>query len=211
MTDVEILVSESQDGQRAVPMLRGRNDSGYYRRADGWITYDSFQEPAILDAARWKNMLALRKYGTFQPDQQTVHRPYDHLFRQGGAREMPLEQLIEEYWAYPRWPNERGRPDYYKVDGKRVEFPQLEGETLPELKPCPYCDTSWLPWHARVHVEGTHTLESVAYRQSEARTKVSKVLQEEAARAPYACAICGQSFNHHMPLAKHVKAHKEEQ
>ena len=211
MTDIsETLVNES-DGQRAVPMKRGLADFGYYRRDDGWIVYDSFQEFAILDAARWKNMLALRKYGTFRLDQLSVHRPYDHLFRQGGAKEMPLEQLTEERWAYPVWPNERRRPDYYKVDGQPVDFPQLRGVTLPELKPCPYCDTSWLPHHLKVHIEGTHPDEAKVFRTSEARTKVSRVLQEEAARSPYACAICGQSFNHHMPLAKHVKEHKEEQ
>ena len=208
--DYETLVRQSADANEAIALKRGAGDFGYYRKPDGTICVDSYQRGEMMTHVE-QGWLPLRKYNYFTWSHMTIHKPFDHLFRQGGAKELPIEQLIQERWAYPVWPKGGGHLDYYHVDGKPVEFPQLAGVTLPELKSCPYCEWKGIDRHMTIHIEGTHSKDLMPFRMATALAEANRRQSEPAAVAvkeytlPFICGVCGSGFNGHMPLAKHYK------
>ena len=100
----------------------------YYRTPDGWIHPASAHENDQLIYARG-GWVPLPEYGTFNWKPYDVNHPYDTLFRAGGAKEMPADQVIQ--LSYVRTPP--------VVDGATVKFPQMVGISVP-LIDCPFCD-----------------------------------------------------------------------
>lgn len=173
----------------------------YYRQPNGWITMGSGQK---MDASNYQEggWVPLPKYKTFVLDHVSINHPLDHLFRNGGAKELPLDQLIEEGWAYR---------DYY-VDGVKVEYPQLAGVTLPPLEVCHHCGRTGTHAQIRNHEEVQHQKDMAPQKMAEALGKAMKgqttdlvVETPQPASLPYVCGRCNEGFRGHMPLARHVK------
>jgi hypothetical protein len=195
---------------------------GYYRRDDGTISCDEMGGNAIARHTR-DGWVPLQQYGTYNMTYRDVDRPLDNLFRQGGAKELPVSQLIEESYAYPIFGP--GKDDYYAVDGVKVEFPQLVGADVPPLKDCPFCPRRGSDAQLANHIEAMHPQQFDIIQRQHAEKKLKQPGPAEIAQtmtsaprtwpaAPdgdYVCGRCQEGFNHPMALGKHVKSHKEEQ
>lgn len=125
----------SQLGQQIQPTF------GYYRQPNGWITFSPITRLERLKYTEegWEYLAA---YGTFDAGAYTVNHPFEGLFMFGGAKEMPVEQVLQTglYIDPPRVPRCRQHltqfhrahtPDCWR-GAKQVEFPQL-ADVPPEL------------------------------------------------------------------------------
>lgn len=180
----------------------------YYRQPNGWVTsgdghktsVSNYQEGDPIYGGGW---VPLKKYGSFVHDELSINHPYDHLFRMGGAKEMPLQQLMEEGWAYR---------DYF-VDGKKVEFPQLAGVTLPKLERCHHCGRTGTHDQIANHEEVQHQKDLAPQKMAEALGQALKgestdLMVENTPQPPnlpFICGVCGQGFTGHMAIARHAK------
>jgi len=211
VSSYDILVEQSREAGQDQPLPTRGGLHGYYLRPEnGWVEPNDFEVSALLEYAK-AGWMPLRKYGTFRWDDKSIHRPYDHLFKRGGAGEMPVEQLVEQGWAYRE----------YKVDGEVVQFPQLAGAKIPPEEDCPYCPARFPGHQLRHHIEGAHSRLVDAVLQADAANKMRAREQAAAsAEAPsaatadtvvpapsndYVCGRCQKGFTHPMALAKHVK------
>lgn len=198
----------AEEGLPQEPRIRNLRGGAviYYRQPNGHIAPASGQKMDMSNYIEggWR---PLQKYGSFLADHVNIHRPLDHLFRQGGAKELPVSQLVEEAFAYPVWGENRN--EHYKVDGRVVEFPQLAGATIPPLRTCDHCSYRGIPQAIANH-------EDVMHQRDLAPIKMGKIFAaelrgksepEEFVPQPFAyvCGKCGQGFNGHMGLARHVK------
>jgi len=119
---------------------------GYYIKADGWVTVGvtSPMERLHFIEEGWKY---LSQYGLF--DMTTgyaANNPFELLFIRGGAKEMPLEQVIESGFhvktpTIPRCKlalnqnHKKHRPSCWPAI--EVEFPQL-ANGKPPVYPCSF-------------------------------------------------------------------------
>lgn len=181
----------------------------YYRQPNGWITFGSGQK---MDASNYQEggWRPLPRYGDFVLNQSAINHPYDLLFRKGGAKEMPLDQLIEEGWAYNNYELEMVPGD--PTTRQRVEFPQLVGVTLPQLERCHHCGRKGT--HAQIanHEEVQHQKDLAPQKMAEAlgqalagKSTDLKAETQQPSPFNYICGQCSQGFTHPMALAKHVK------
>lgn len=178
----------------------------YYRQPDGFITFGSAQkmDRATYEEGGW---VGLPRYGVFTVDHITIQRPLRLLFEKGGAKEVPVQQLIEEGYVY--------RDDaWWKWHGGKPDFPQLAGVTIPPLHDCPYCERRLSRQAMAQHMEVSHARDVGAHKMAEVighslrgegTIFTASAADKPEYTLPYVCGQCGQGFKGHMPLAKHVK------
>ena len=126
----------------------------YYRQPNGWITMaaGTMIERAKFSERGWE---PLREYGMFDMGNVwCADNPLTTLFQFGGAKELPLDQVIEMgfYFNAPLVPTCRQAVtelhnhsrDCY-IGARPAEFPQLKGVKIDGPFTCTFCDRSPLP------------------------------------------------------------------
>jgi hypothetical protein len=138
VSDAPSLYPEAFEAQVAP----GKGQHGYYKKADGWVVVAS-TTPSNRRDYEYKGFVYLHQYGEFtngsaQPRAASRERdargnpwnpalePWRLIFQRGGAKEFPIDQIIEYRWHI--------RPPY-----KEVTFPQLAGLEITNYG-CPECD-----------------------------------------------------------------------
>lgn len=203
---------------------------GFYRQPNGWITVSPATDIEELKYRRegWE---PLPQYGRVEMvSEYAVDHPLEWLFVQGGAKELPVDQVIEMalHLTPPLMPTCGRRLDQ---DHKRhlatcwegaqpVSFPQLDGEYLSFQ--CRFCTRDpFSTEEAREQHEGVmHKEEKSDIRTGETLADsltrglrdadAVKVSPSTPATEPYVCGFCGEGFSNHIQLSRHVKKeHKE--
>ena len=114
----------------------------------------------------------LDEYGRFGNSAYYVEHPFEPLFQAGGAREMPISQIIANgfhlnpplvptcglHVGMDRHQHVRHRPECWRR-ARPVVFPQLEGVEVPGEQVCDYCGRDDLPSPAakKQHTEVMHS------------------------------------------------------
>lgn len=123
---------------------------GYYRQSNGWIKYATVTrlERLKYEEQGWK---CLAQYGFFDPTPYTSNHPLEGLFMMGGAKELPVDQIIQMglYIDPPLVPVCRQHlTQYHRAHGEecwigaqQVVFPQLAGVNPELIGPfvCDFC------------------------------------------------------------------------
>lgn len=151
---------------RDIPMPLGTGGGYIYRRDQkGWI----YTGPAAsTDQVRFLMLghTFLPEYGEHEGDISVLNHEYDMLFRLGGMKEMPAEQVIALGFA-SKPPEVDGQPLW--VESPLEAFPQLEGHEIPPLHACKYCSRElWGEIQERNHVSVMHADRLSAYEQANA-------------------------------------------
>lgn len=214
---LEQMAEVSSPSETRIRALKG-GVSMYYREPHrGHILSASAQKMDVSNFVErgWRH---LPKYGHHVADHITINHPLDELFRKGGAKELPVSQLIEENFAYPVWGDAQN--EWYKVDGAKVEFPQLVGATVPPLEDCPFCPRRGTHAQVENHKEVMHQKDLAPLAMGEILGKILKGeapvneqmqdIVQQATAFPCICGKCGEGFKGHMQLAKHIKEHKND-
>ncbi len=160
-----------QDGQATRPTF------SYYRKADGFLTVDVVSEMEELHYRRegWE---PLAGYGRFDmTTEYMANHPFEALFMNGGASEMPAAQVIEYGFHInpPEVPgcgklidqnHPRHKPACWSLR-YQVSFPQIEGLGA-KAWPCDYC-AGVRPTKAALdnHMEAMHREERGDIRTSQ--------------------------------------------
>ena len=124
---------------------------GYYRQPNGWITASPITrlERVKYIERGWQH---LGQYGAFDMSPYAANHPLDALFMFGGAKEMPVDQIIQMGFHLnpPLVPGCRMHltqlhPRHTAncfAGAKPVEFPQLAGVDPVRLRAhrCEFCD-----------------------------------------------------------------------
>lgn len=124
---------------------------GYYRQPNGWVTVspNTRLERAKYIEEGWQY---LDQYGAFDMTTYGVNHPFEGLFMFGGAKEMPVDQVLATglYIDPPLVPrcrrhltqHHRGHNSDCWRGAKRVEFPQLDGVAKDRIGPfvCEFCN-----------------------------------------------------------------------
>ncbi len=121
---------------------------GYYRQDDGWITVSlaTDLEETVFRRKGWE---PLKQYGRVEmAGSYAVNHPLEALFQAGGAKELPVDQIIEMglHLSKPLIPVCGQRLDQYHKrhsgdcweGAEPVEFPQLENP--PDAVKCTFCE-----------------------------------------------------------------------
>ena len=226
------MVSEAR-ADTEVELARGRRVRplhGYYRQPDGWITASIVTELEEL-AYRRGGWEPLPQYGRFDLSSiYTANHPLEALFIKGGAKELPVDQVIKMAFHInvPVIPGCRQViTQFHKMHGPEcwvgqqvVVFPQLEGQNPPTF-PCGSC-TRVSPTK-----EAHDQHEQVAHKEERNSIRTGTVLadaivqglkgqslQAPAAPAParatlpYICGGCGEGFRRIADLKKHAQAER---
>ena len=130
---------------------RVRPSYGYYRQPNGWITVSP---AADLDELRYqrRGWTFLRSYGRLEMNSPyCADHPLEALFIRGGAKEMPVSQIVEQglHLNPPIIPTcgtvlNQFHPRHSQAcmaGAQPVFFPQMEGRVA-EGFPCRFCDES---------------------------------------------------------------------
>lgn len=202
---------------------------GYYRQPNGWITVSPATDIEELKYRRggWE---PLPQYGRVEmASQYAVDHPLEMLFMLGGAKELPVEQIIEMalHLHPPLIPscglrldqNHKRHQSVCWENAQPVSFPQLVGD-YPSFQ-CRFCSRA--PFSTE---EKRDQHEGVMHKDEKGDIRTGEVLAESLTRGlkeagavrievdatkPYACGICGDGFISHIKLAQHVKnEHKED-
>ena len=173
----------NQQGQNIAPTY------GYYRKSDGWITFSPNTATARMRYMEegWEYLHA---YGAFDVTPYTIGHPFEGLFMFGGAKEMPVEQVLQTglYIApTPLMPVCRQHlTQYHRAHNagcwrgaKRVEFPQLAGLAPERIGPfpCNFCDRKLPTEQAKTQHQ------SVAHTQPVGNLQLGQALGDTLAAA----------------------------
>ena len=201
----------------------------YYRQPNGWITFGAATmiERAKFQAEGWQ---PLTDYPSFDfANVWASDNPHVTLFQFGGAKEMPLDQIIAH--GYHFWPplvptcrqprtekHSHSRACY--IGARPVEFPQLEGMELPERPVCRFCGRDTL---ATMEARDQH--ERVAHKDEIGNVRTGEVLAENLVKGlrggnqaetplstsgePYVCGFCMAGFSNLVAFGKHVQEEQE--
>ena len=167
------------------PMIRPT--FGYYRQPNGWITVSPATELEEL-SYRKEGWTPLPRYGRVEMTNEYMsEHPFELLFIGGGAKEMPIQQVIEMGFALepPDIPACKQRIDqlhkHHLVScwegAQPVHFPQLEGTVVPGPFPCTVCNRL-LPTEK---AKDQH--ENVAHRPEKSDIRTGQTLAESLAAA----------------------------
>ena len=174
-------------GQRIQPTY------GYYRKRDGTIglaTITRLERLAYIERG-WTH---LSQYGAFDMAPYVASHPFEALFMFGGAKEMPVEQVIQMGFHLnpPLVPtckqhitqyHRRHTPECWR-GAPLAEFPQLAGLSATKLQPypCEFC-TRVLPTP-----EGRRQHQQVAHKDElghlQAGRSLAGALNERPAAVP---------------------------
>lgn len=123
---------------------------GYYRQPNGWITVSPSTQ---MDRMKYvgEGWTYLEAYGSFDMTAYVAGHPFEGLFMFGGAKEMSVEQVLQNglYIDPPLVPrckqhitqfHRAHTPECWR-GAQRVEFPQLEGVPKERIGPfiCEFC------------------------------------------------------------------------
>lgn len=148
---------------------------GYYRQPNGWITVSPATELEELAYLRegWKS---LPQYGRVEmTGSYMAEHPLEPLFMAGGAKELPIQQVIEQgmYMNPPLVPSCKTRVNQLHkahrlscwIDAQPVIFPQLEATDAPRAFVCTVCSRELPTLKARdQHESVAHQPEKSAIR-----------------------------------------------
>lgn len=127
----------------------------YYRLPDGWIAAGDWS--GLEESKKMRlGCQSLHEYGYHDYNAYYVDHPFEPLFQQGGAHELPPAQVIANgfHLRPPKIPGcgrqtgRKGHLAHTAACWKRaqtVEFPQLEGLDLPGIQTCDYCQRDDIP------------------------------------------------------------------
>ena len=218
---------EHEATMRVERNMRGRirPTYGYYRAKNRWIMAAPFTPTDELTYRRlgWEPLSA---YGRFDINTQyATEHALEWLFQQGGAKELPLEQIIEEglYYNLPVVPGcgqpitERHNhmPDCF-INQRQITFPQLAEVEVPGPFGCRFCGVlknteKARGQHERVaHKPDRNNIqlgETIAASMASAMRPASNTATKEPDLSvnPYVCGFCSEGFKNPIGLGKHVK------
>lgn len=203
---------------------QGYSRYGYYRQPNGWITVSPM---TTIDVARYQEegWTPLRQYGFVEMNSEyAADHPLEVLFMFGGAKELPVEQIIGMalHLNPPVVPSCGRRLDQNHkhhsrdcwVNAQPVSFPQLTD--APDGLPCRFCERPPFPTEAarEQHEAVVHKDERGEIRTGETLAgalvrglrgaPVQETPQNEE-RLPFACGLCPKSYRYVGALKKHVK------
>jgi hypothetical protein len=150
----------------------------YYRQPNGWITVEA---GTVIERAKFaeRGWTPLRDYPMFDMGHVwCADNPLATLFQFGGAKELPLDQIIAMGFYYnpptapvcrqPQTERHNHTRDCYQ-GAQPVHFPQLEGVQIDGPFPCHFCDRMPLPTiqGLRQHEEVAHKAEQQSIRSGE--------------------------------------------
>ena len=152
---------------------------GYYRQPDGWIGVAITTQIERLQYME-EGWIPMPEYGLVEMTTKwATDHPLETLFINGGAKELPLEQVVEMglHIYPPKMPNcGRRLNQYHKLHGVRcwvgarpVQFPQLEGLDIQPFK-CRHCK------EIRATEEGLQNHETVAHKTEKGDVKMGEAL-----------------------------------
>lgn len=161
---------------------------GYYRQPNGWITVSSITrlERVKYIERGWEH---LGQYGAFDMTSYGANHPLDSLFMFGGAKELPVEQVIQMgfYFAPPLVPTcKQHITQFHRAHNANcwrgaqpVVFPQMAGVSADRLGPfpCGFCSRK-LPT-----VEAKEQHQSVAHKERLGNIQQGKSLGDSLAEA----------------------------
>lgn len=108
---------------------------GYYRQSNGYITVAQTSPMEEMNYMKLDRCIRMPEYGSFDmTTEYAAHHPFELLFINGGAKEMPVEQVLELgfHVSAPIIPRCRQRLDQMHrghdsscYPGIKVTFPQL--------------------------------------------------------------------------------------
>ena len=202
----------------------GKSVLGYYRQPNGWITASPQSDLDQLKYMR-KGWEPLAQYGIVSITcEYDVDHPLEALFLAGGAKELPLEQIIAMGFHLnpPLLPSCGKRIDQTHKRHKAtcfanqqpVTFPQLdELDEIPEGFQCRFCERSPFPTE-----QARDQHETVMHKEEKSDIRSGQVLADhlirglkgeasQEKRLPYACGLCPKSYKH----AGHLKNHIEKE
>ena len=154
---------------------------GYYRQPNGWITVSPATELEEM-AYRREGWQPLTRYGRVEmTTEYMAEHPFEVLFMKGGAKELPVEQVIEMGFTVtpPVVPACNTRIDQFHKhhgascweDAQPVVFPQLEGVLIMSFA-CPICNRILPSAKARDQHEG------VAHRSEKSDIRTGQTLAD---------------------------------
>jgi len=172
----------SEIGRRIQPTY------GYYRQPNKWITVSptTRMEKVRYIEDGWEY---LGEYGAFDMSPYVANHPFETLFMFGGAKEMPVDQLLETglYLDAPLVPTCRLSLTQFHQSHEqacwnravKVEFPQMEGvaEALIGPFPCEFCERKLST------VEGREQHQTVAHKERMGDMQTGKSLGTSLAEA----------------------------
>jgi hypothetical protein len=149
--------------------------------------------------------------------------PFEVLFMFGGAKEMPVDQIIGMAFHLnpPVVPscgrrlnqNHKHHSRACWANAQPVSFPQLTDS--PEGLPCRFCDRPPFPTEA-----ARQQHEAVMHKDERGEIRTGEVLAEALVRGlkgvsqarphPYACGLCSESFTSPVNLIRHIKKEHSE-
>ena len=173
--------------------------------------------------------MALRQYGFMEMNSEyAADHPFEVLFMFGGAKEMPVEQIIGMGFHLnpPLVPSCGRRLDQNHkhhnrgcwVGAEPVSFPQLVEP--PDGLPCRFCERPPFPTEA---ARNQH--EAVMHKEEKGEIRSGQVMADSLAQAlkgapqatpqprlrPYACGLCSESFTSPVNLIRHIKKDHDEE
>jgi hypothetical protein len=215
-------------------------DHLYYHQPNGWITSGQMGKArSRMHAYRdqgWTPLLD--EYGLFDLGfDYYAQAPMEVLLCRGGAKELPVEQVLALGWHLhpPLLPNCRaalgaehkartGKAKHFDRCWKNARpavFPQIEGMTFTKPEECEFCprddfaDDKVRTQHIRV--AHRDEMKEIAAAREMAK-QVGAVMGAAAAvgkgtslpaRLPFACGLCDEAFERPKALTDHVKLHAE--
>lgn len=160
----DVLVSSKADlGEGA---MADSAQYGYWRKPDGWITTSGVWPTNYIKKARQGWAALDREYGTFldETKEWSIRKdPYRRLLERGGAKEFPVDQILELGW----------HRDPPRVKGRAVHFPQLTGVETEDVQ-CLYCRRWFI---TSIHL---HKHQSVMHKEIAQNEQLARVLGENA-------------------------------
>ncbi len=200
----------------------GKSMFGYYRQPNGWITVSPMADLDQLKYMR-KGWEPLNQYGFLEmTSEYAADHPFEVLFMFGGAKELPVDQIIEMAFHLnpPLIPScglrlgrthKRHNAECFQ-GAKEVVFPQLD--EAPEGFQCRFCDRAPFPSD---RARDQH--ESVMHKEEKSDIRTGTVLAEsivsglkgDVPEAPheerllYACGLCPKSYRYVGHLKRHIK------
>lgn len=144
----------------------GSGDYQYYRQPNGWIEFGQIGKQRSYETNYmrngWKplggpnaNVLGTEDYGIFPLDEYYLDHPHELLFIRGGAKELPVEQIVAlgYHLRPPRIPRcgLQVGAEHKAASGARlhlavcwkgarsVTFPQMAGKAAADPGACPFC------------------------------------------------------------------------
>ena len=122
---------------------------GYYKQPNGWVTVSPITELEMLHYTK-QGWTRLNRYPNIEMNNAYMAtHPFEALFMAGGAKEMPVEQVIQMGFAMnpPIVPTcrkmlnqfHRGHVESCWQGAQPVEFPQLEGLEIQSFS-CRFCE-----------------------------------------------------------------------